>query len=104
MQRYVQDQLANHGLAPTATVELNSLDAFRGLVRQGDMIALLPQSALVEARTDSALVVKPLPDAMDMREVVLVTTSDRLEIPPIQYFCSLITQLLSQPRLDTLSA
>ncbi|MEB3224724.1 MAG: LysR family transcriptional regulator [Synechococcus sp.] len=104
MQRYVQDQLASHGLTPTATVELNSLDAFRGLVRQGDMIALLPQSALVEARTDPALVVKSLPDAMDMREVVLVTTSDRLEIPPIQYFCSLVTQLLSQPRVDPLSA
>lgn len=104
MQRYVQDKLTNQGLSPSITVELNSLDAFRGLVRQGDMIALLPQSALVEARNDPALVVKPLADALDLREVVLVTTSDRLEIPPIQYFCSLITKLLSQPRLDALSA
>ncbi|MGB2925407.1 MAG: LysR family transcriptional regulator [Limnothrix sp.] len=104
MQRYVQDQLASQGLSTGSTIELNSLDAFRGVVRQGDMLALLPQSALIEARRDPDLIVMPLADAQEIREVVLVTTSDRLKIPPIQYFCSQIVKLLSQNSLDSLSA
>ncbi|NJN73330.1 MAG: LysR family transcriptional regulator [Limnothrix sp. RL_2_0] len=104
MQRYVQEQLVQQGLSSGSTIELNSLDAFRGVVRQGDMLALLPQSALVEARRDPDLLVKPLADAAEIRGVVLVTTSDRLEIPPIKYFCSQIVKHLSQQRLDALSA
>lgn len=104
MQRYVQEQLANRGLSPITTIELNSLDAFRGVVRQGDMLAVLPQSALVEARRDPGLLVKPLTEVEEFREVVLVTTRDRLEIPPIQYFCQQIVQLLSQSSLDAMSA
>jgi DNA-binding transcriptional LysR family regulator len=104
MQRYVQEQLTNQGLSPVTTIELNSLDAFRGVVRQGDMLAILPQSALVEARRDPDLLVKPLAEAKEFREVVLVTTRDRLEIPPIQYFCQQIVQLLSQSSLDAMSA
>ncbi|AFY38924.1 transcriptional regulator, LysR family [[Leptolyngbya] sp. PCC 7376] len=96
MQRYVQEQLNKQGLTTGTTVELNSLDAFRGVVRQGDMLALLPQSALIEARRDPDLVVVPLADAKDFREVVLVTTSDRLEIPPIQYFCSQVMQCIAK--------
>ncbi len=103
MQRYVQEQLASQGVSPAITVELNSLDAFRGLVRQGDMIALLPQSALIEARQDPALIVKTLDDAKEMREVVLVTTRDRLAIPPIQYFCDLVIKLMSQDRITSLT-
>ena len=102
MQRYVQEQLSKQGLSTGTTVELNSLDAFRGVVRQGDMLALLPQSALIEAERDPDLVVIPLADAKDFREVVLVTTSDRLEIPPIQYFCNQIIQCMGKGQTSSI--
>ena len=105
MQRLVQDWfLRNHAPLRTA-MELNTLDAFRGVVRQGETIALLPQTALLEARSDLTLAVRPiatLPAASETktetelgltREVALVTTSDRLQIPPIARFCHLIRTL-----------
>lgn len=98
MQRMVQDCFARQGVKVQVAMELNTLDAFRGVVRQGDLIALLPQSALLEAKTDPTLAVRSV--ATDstmkddfMRQVVLVTTRDRLQIPPIQTFCQLVQEL-----------
>lgn len=121
MQRLVQERFARQGAKLRAVMELNTLDAFRGVVRQGELIALLPESALVEARTDSTLAIRPiafstergslttLPPSMTavgnivndipnsdgilMRQVVLVTTQDRIQIPPIEHFCQLVRQL-----------
>lgn len=104
MQRYVQDQLSSQGLSTGTTIELNSLDAFRGVVRQGDMLAVLPESAMIEAHQDPELVVKPLADATETREVVLVTTSDRLQIPPIKYFCDQVIQLMAKASPELISA
>jgi DNA-binding transcriptional LysR family regulator len=93
-------------------MELNTLDAFRGVVRQGEIIALLPKGALVEASQDPTLAVRPIappPDSASTpssngklkssltRQVVLVTTSDRLQIPPIAHFCHLVRQLIHVP-------
>jgi DNA-binding transcriptional LysR family regulator len=87
-------------------LELNTLDAFRGVVRPGDAIALLPQTAMLEARNDSSLAVLPLAPPTDAtltsgkfkgnfsRQVVLVTTSDRLKVPPIAHFCQLVRQFV----------
>jgi len=112
MQRLVQERFARQGAKLRAVMELNTLDAFRGVVRQGEMIALLPQSALVEARADSTLAIRSIAslppsmaaasnivsdvstsDSILMRQVVLVTTQDRIQIPPIQHFCQLVRQL-----------
>jgi DNA-binding transcriptional LysR family regulator len=114
MQRLVQERFARLGAKLQAVMELNSLEAFRGVVRQGEIIALLPQSALVEAHHDPTLAIRSianLPPSIDTpsnivsnisipdssssltRQVVLVTTQDRLQIPPIQHFCQLIRQL-----------
>jgi DNA-binding transcriptional LysR family regulator len=121
MQRLVQERFARQGAKLRAVMELNTLDAFRGVVRQGELIALLPASALVEARTDSTLAIRaigfstertsltslspsmtavgnmgsdvPNSDGILMRQVVLVTTQDRIQIPPIQHFCQLVRQL-----------
>ncbi|MCX7597157.1 MAG: substrate-binding domain-containing protein, partial [Fischerella sp.] len=80
-----------------AVLEVNTLDAFRGVVRQGELIALLPTSALVEARRDPTLAVRPLAgncalaeNSSFTRRVVMVTTQDRLQIPPIQHFWQLV--------------
>lgn len=117
MQRLVQDLFLKQGLALRAVLELNTPDAFRGVVREGEMIALLPESALVEARYDSTLAVRSLPPCVELskgatsstdpgktsaqprssgwnRQVVLVTTSDRLQIPPIQHFWQLVHDLV----------
>lgn len=121
MQRLVQERFARQGTKLRAVMELNTLDAFRGVVRQGELIALLPESALVEARTDSTLAIRaiafntergslvglapsitavgnmvseaPNSDGILTRQVVLVTTQDRIQIPPIQHFCQLVRQL-----------
>lgn len=121
MQRLVQERFARQGAKLRAVMELNTLDAFRGVVRQGELIALLPASALVEARTDATLAIRaiafsserasvtnlptsvtatgnivndaPNSDGILTRQVVLVTTQDRIQIPPIQHFCQLVRQL-----------
>ncbi|UBF29644.1 LysR family transcriptional regulator [Kovacikia minuta CCNUW1] len=121
MQRIVQEQFERRGASLRAALELNTPDAFRGVVRQGELIALLPETALVEAYTDPTLVVRSitadlecstgnpvsaaLADPPLTRQVVLVTTRDRLQIPPIQHFHKLITDLLplqvKQPPLSS---
>ncbi len=107
MQRLVQDLFSRYNKPLRIVMELNTLDAFRGVVRQGEIIALLPHAALVEARQDNTLAVKNIIPPEDLlnsgnnktkgntaftREVVLVTTNDRLQIPPINHFCNLVKQ------------
>jgi DNA-binding transcriptional LysR family regulator len=97
MQRLVQERFSKLGATLQAVMELNTLEAFRGVVRQGELVALLPRSALIEAQTDPTLAVRAIgnfstPDENLMRQVVLVTTHDRMQIPPIQYFCQLVRQ------------
>ncbi|MCL6432597.1 MAG: LysR family transcriptional regulator [Leptolyngbyaceae cyanobacterium HOT.MB2.61] len=108
MQRIVQEQFERRGATLRAALELNTPDAFRGVVRQGELIALLPETALIEAYADPTLAVRPvaatstnnhrnpdaLPDPPLTRQVVLVTTRDRLQIPPIQHFYKLVSELL----------
>ena len=103
MQRLIQAWSNEHNVRLNPIMELNTLGAFRGVVRQGEVIALLPQSALLEARQDSQLAVRSLgtcPDSPSTnhlnpslsRQVVLVTTRDRLQIPSIAHFCQLVRQ------------
>ncbi len=96
MQRLVQEQFRRQGLSFRPALELNTLDAFRGVVRQGKTVALLPLSAMQDIHPSSGLVVRPTAAPELQREVVFVTTRDRLEIPPIQHFRQLVAQHLSQ--------
>ncbi|MGC1247253.1 MAG: LysR family transcriptional regulator [Spirulinaceae cyanobacterium] len=106
MQRLVQRLFAEEANL-NAVVELNTLDAFRGVVRQGEMIALLPNAALLDATSDVTLAIRPIanhPSSNNTkgeydftREVVLVTTRDRLQIPPIQKFCELVKKVAQPP-------
>lgn len=97
MQRLVQEQFSKQGSKLQAVLELNTLDAFRGVVRQGELIAMLPKSALVDMSSDPTLAVRSIEPTPQTginlsRQVVLVTTSDRLQLPPIQDFCDLVTK------------
>ncbi|WP_414618832.1 LysR family transcriptional regulator [Calothrix sp. CCY 0018] len=101
MQRLVQSQFDQTQTLLKSALEVNTLDAFRGIVRQGELIALLPSSALIEARTDPSLAIRPfvinnngstVHSTSLTRQVVIVTTQDRLQIPPIQHFWHLVTQ------------
>lgn len=121
MQRLVQDRFDRLGATLQAVLEVNTLDSFRGVVRQGKLVALLPQSALVEARVDPTLAVRPLAtsgtgslnggghEALPLqnsgltRRVVMVTTQDRLHIPPIQHFWQLVQESMP-PKDQHLSA
>ena len=104
MQRLVQSQVPDTDL--NMVLELNTLDAFRGVVRQGQMIALLPQSALVESRRDPELAVRRTASPQLARQVVMVTTHDRLRLPPVRQFCDLVQRLAedSVSRLNSLPA
>ncbi|NCJ06761.1 LysR family transcriptional regulator [Synechococcales cyanobacterium C] len=104
MQRLVQEQFRQLGLELKVAIELNTLEAFRGVIRQGLMLALLPQGALVESSTDPTLAVRELAPvtsskgfsaAVLTREVVMVTTQDRLLIPPIANFRRLVQDFFS---------
>lgn len=101
MQRLVQNQFDQSETLLKAALEVNTLDAFRGIVRQGELIALLPSSALIEARFDPSLAVRSfyinnngysVNRVYLIRQVVMVTTQDRLQIPPIQYFWNLVCE------------
>ncbi|NJO46746.1 MAG: LysR family transcriptional regulator [Oscillatoriales cyanobacterium RM2_1_1] len=128
MRRLIQEKFNQLGTPLNIALELNTLDAFRGVVRQGDLIALLPRSALIEARTDSTLVIRgiaqitsedhlspgsqsasvPLTASSSksswplQREVVIVTTHDRMQIPPIQKFWQLVHEFVP-PASDLLA-
>ncbi len=93
MQRLVQQRFQDCGETLNAALELNTLDAFRGIIRQGNFVALLPQSALLECRRDDTLAIRPTADPVLRRSVVLVTTHDRLSIPPIRRFHNLVQDL-----------
>jgi DNA-binding transcriptional LysR family regulator len=90
MQRLVQEQFQKQGVTLNAALELNTLDAFRGVVRQGKLVALLPQGAVADLHLDPTLVMRPTTEPVITRDVVLVTTSDRLQIPPIRRFRELV--------------
>jgi len=90
MQRLVKEQFQRYGVEPKTVLELNTLEAFRGIVRQGQLIALLPQSALIDSQQDQTLAIRATEDPPLMRRVLLVTTQDRIDIPPIQRFCALV--------------
>jgi DNA-binding transcriptional LysR family regulator len=110
MQRLIQDNFEKLDATLQAVLEVNTLDAFRGVVRQGELLALLPSSALVEARHDSSFAIRAIasnsdgsnPEAPSLsRQVVMVTTQDRLQIPPIKYFWQLVLENVP-PTLDSL--
>ncbi len=106
MQRLLQEWCGVHNLTINAVMELNTLDAFRGVIRQGEIIALLPATALVETSQDERLSVRSLAPILDesqqqlvpqlTREVVLVSTSDRIAIPPIAHFSYLVRQQVNK--------
>ncbi|MDX2096275.1 MAG: LysR family transcriptional regulator [Leptolyngbyaceae cyanobacterium bins.59] len=103
MQRLVQEQFQRQGAMLNAVLELNTLDAFRGVVRQGEMVTLLPRAAILDVHLDPTLTVRPTEEPSLIRQVVLVTTRDRLQIPPIQHFRELVLQLMN-PQMPSMSS
>jgi DNA-binding transcriptional LysR family regulator len=116
MQRLVQDWFIRHDVQLKTVMELNTLDAFRGVVRQGEILALLPQGALIDCDRDPTLAVRSIASTLELaienidrtdlldglsRQVVMVTTSDRLKIPPIAHFCQLVETIISTNSIDT---
>lgn len=107
MQRLVQEQFRAQGLVLNTALELNTLDAFRGVMRQGNMVSLLPHGALFEAQNDASLAIRDLANAPEnehmqplSRDVVMVTTADRLLIPPIANFRRLVKECFTQRQLS----
>ena len=107
MQRLVQEWFNHQNVQIKTAMELNTLDAFRGVIRQGEMIALLPHKALIDSYNDPTLAIRPISqshqarentkqedlDSVLTRQVVMVTTRDRLMIPPIAHFYQLVKDM-----------
>ncbi|WP_036481546.1 LysR family transcriptional regulator [Myxosarcina sp. GI1] len=117
MQRLVRDWFSSQNLPLKPIMELNTLDAFRGVVRQGEIVALLPHKALIDSNKDPTLAVRKIakPKLIDSstivrnlwqntltRQVVMVTTSDRLDIPPIAHFYHLVKKIAKSSSTQTL--
>lgn len=108
MQRLVQELFESLEQSPRIALELNTLDAFRGVIRQGQMVAMLPQGALQDARRDPQLTIRRLMVPREgratpvTREVVLVTTRDRLLLPPVRDFFQLAKAIRPQGEQATL--
>ncbi|WP_041431182.1 LysR family transcriptional regulator [Synechococcus sp. PCC 6312] len=101
MRRLVEDEFSRQNTPLIAALELNTPDAFNAVVSSSQMLALLPESMLGDAAKNPELVVryfnkKNSSDGIDLqREVTVVTTVDRLKIPPIADFFHLITKKLA---------
>lgn len=104
MRRLVEEEFSRRGVPLVVGLELNMPDAFCGVVRASQMVAIMPQSLLQTVVEDAQLVVRPLVSSPDtgtdgqcsplQRQVVVVTTIDRLEIPPIANFFNLVADNL----------
>ncbi|MEM7726294.1 MAG: LysR family transcriptional regulator [Cyanobacteria bacterium P01_A01_bin.45] len=101
MKRLVKDKFEFSNTKLQAVLEVSSLDAFRGVVRQGELVALLPHSAMFEAIHDPTLAIRPLVCNSNVstsenfhftRTVAIATTGDRLKIPSIKSFWDLILE------------
>ncbi|QDZ39090.1 LysR family transcriptional regulator [Euhalothece natronophila Z-M001] len=105
MQRLVQDWFSQQNAPIKMAMELNTLDAFRGVIRQGELIALLPHSALVEAQEDPTLAIGRIENHQTQetltRQVVFATTRDRAEIPPIKAFRQMVQKLSVSDKMST---
>ena len=99
MHNLVKEQFDRWGAKLNAVLELNTIDAFRATIGQSNWLALLPQSALLDLDRDSSLTLRQLAHPLPMRQVLLVTTRDRLKIPPIQQFRKLVLELI-KPEIE----
>ncbi|WP_322877786.1 LysR family transcriptional regulator [Pseudocalidococcus azoricus] len=106
MRRLVEDEFMRRNTPLMAALELNTPDAFNTVVGSSQMLALLPESMLVDAAKNPALVVHYFHNQNSsegiilQRQVMVVTTIDRLNISPIADFFHLITEKLgSTPQL-----
>ncbi len=102
MRRLVEDEFSRRDIPLNVSLELNVPEAFYGVVQGSQMIALMPYSLVKPVLNDPNFVVRNLfaPDSPDRRnfrrQVSVVTTVDRLEIPPIADFFKLIVEQLKQ--------
>ncbi|APB34073.1 LysR family transcriptional regulator [Gloeomargarita lithophora Alchichica-D10] len=91
MRRLVEKGFARYGLTVPVALELNTPEAFVGVIRQSQMVALLPERLIQEALREPQLITRPVVDGEQWRrKVVAVTSKDRLDLPPIAYFYELL--------------
>lgn len=92
MRRLVAEEFSRWGLPWQPALELNTPDAFVAVIRESEMLALLPRSALKDALHDPTLVIRDLTTPPPPRQVLAITTRDRLTLPPIAQLLTLIRQ------------
>jgi DNA-binding transcriptional LysR family regulator len=103
MRRLVEEEFSRREIPLNVSLELNVPEAFYGVVQKSTMIALMPYSLVKPVLNDPNFTVRNLfssdsPDRQNFRrQVSVVTTVDRLNVPPIADFFNLVVSQLSQP-------
>lgn len=102
MRRLVANEFSQRNLTWQTALELNTPDAFLPFIRNSQMLAILPLSALWEARDDQTLVIQDFVahESPPPREVIAITTKDRQNIPPINYLLSLLQEQNYEPNFS----
>ncbi len=101
MRRLVEDEFARQNTPLMAALELNTPDAFNAVVSSSQMLAFLPKSMLGEPEKNPELMVRYFnrqdsPNLVNLkRQVIVVTTVDRLHSPAIADFFNLVKHKLS---------
>jgi DNA-binding transcriptional LysR family regulator len=96
MRRLVEDEFSRREIPLNVSLELNIPEAFYGVVQGSEMIALMPQSLVTPVIDNPNFSVRYLfcPESGDRqdfrRQVSVVTTVDRLQIPPVAEFFNLV--------------
>ena len=96
MRRLVEDEFSRREIPLNVSLELNIPEAFYGVVEGSEMIALMPQSLVRPVINNPSFSVRYLfcPESGDRqdfrRQVSVVTTVDRLQMPPVAEFFNLV--------------
>jgi DNA-binding transcriptional LysR family regulator len=96
MRRLIEEEFSQRGMHPAISLEFNVPESFFSVLKISQMFAFLPQSLLIAVAQDPQLTICHWPPNLH-RQIAVVTTVDRLEIPPIANLFNLIVAQLSTP-------
>lgn len=101
MRQLIEEEFIRRQIPLNISLELNVPEAFYGVVENSQMLAIMPESLLNSALNNPAFTVLNFAsDALSgsktfCRQISVVTTVDRLQIPAIADFFDLVTERLT---------
>jgi len=93
-QRYIDDALHQHGIAPRYVYRTNDNGAMRAMVRSGLGAAMMPQLAI--ASHDPDVVILPTTPAIAPRFIVLALPRKPLRTPAAEWFVEIAREVCAE--------